>query len=142
MIVLDANILIYAADQQSTRHRIVLNWMQQELNAGELFGVSWCSLLAFVRICTLPSILARPLTLDQALEFLDALLADPETCVIVDSGAQHYLGFSRLLRNAGVAGNLSNDAHIAAVALANGGRLASFDRDFAQFEGIQLIVPA
>jgi len=141
MIVLDTNVLIYAADEHSQRYGKVRAWMQRALDDGEIFGVPWASLLGFVRITTLPSILAKPLSVEQALAYVEQLLGSPQSFVILDSGSQHYPGFARLLRSAGIAGNLTNDAHIASVALANGGRLATFDRDFSRFDGIQIIIP-
>lgn len=142
MIVVDANVLIYLADAGSARHATVRAWMQRVLEDGEVLGLPWLCLVAFVRLTTLPNILRKPLRPEQALAFVEQLLSNPDAAVLLESGPQHYPGFARLLRDAGNAGNLSNDAHIAALALAHGGRLASFDRDFDRFEGIVRIEPA
>ncbi|MCC6592780.1 MAG: PIN domain-containing protein [Xanthomonadales bacterium] len=141
MIVLDANVLISAVDRDAPRHSAAVSWMQGQATAGEILGIPWVCLLALVRICTLPSILARPLGIDQALNAVERLLGNTEVLRLLPDGPEHYPAFSRLLRQAGVGGNLTNDALVAAIALAHGGRVASFDRDFARFDGIQVIVP-
>ena len=46
-----------------------------------------------------------------------------------------------LLRSAGVAGNLTTDAHLAALAIEHGATVLSFDRDFARFEGVRWTLP-
>jgi uncharacterized protein len=142
VIVVDANVLIYLADADSARHAAVQAWMQRVLDEGEVLGLPWLCLVAFVRLTTLPNILRKPLCPEQALSFVEQLLADSDAAVLLESGPQHYPGFARLLRDLGSAGNLSYDAHIAAIALAHGGRLASFDRDFDRFAGITRVEPA
>ena len=141
MIILDANVLISVIDGASTRHAVARSWIQRQAAAGEILGIPWVCLLAMVRICTLPSVLARPLTIEQALVAAERLLGNAESVRLIADGPQHFPSFSRLLREAGVGGNLTTDALIAAIALAHGGRVASFDRDFARFAGIQVIVP-
>ncbi|GMU43831.1 MAG: PIN domain-containing protein [Xanthomonadales bacterium] len=141
MIVLDANVLISAVDRDAPRHAVATGWMQRQAAAGEVLGMPWVCLLALVRICTLPSVLARPLGIDQALAAAERLLGNAEGLRLLPDGPEHYPAFSRLLRQAGVGGNLTTDALVAAIALAHGGRVASFDRDFARFDGIQVIVP-
>lgn len=141
MIVLDANVLINLVDVDAPRHAVAASWIQRQVDAGEVLGIPWVCLLAMVRICTLPSVLARPLTIEQALGAAERLLGNAESLRLLPDGPQHFMGFSRLLREAGLGGNLTTDALIAAIALAHGGRVASFDRDFARFAGIQVIVP-
>lgn len=141
MIVLDANVLINVVDVDAPRHAVSTTWLQRQVDAGEVLGIPWVSLLAMIRICTLPSVLARPLTIEQALGAAERLIGNAESLRLLPDGPQHYPGFSRLLREARLGGNLTTDALIAAIALAHGGRVASFDRDFSRFAGIQVIVP-
>ncbi len=66
MIVLDTNVLLYAVDKRSGRYEQVRSWMQRMLDGGETFGLPWICIVGFVRISTLPSVLAQPLTVEQS----------------------------------------------------------------------------
>jgi toxin-antitoxin system PIN domain toxin len=141
VIVLDANVLISVIDRDAPRHLVATDWMQRQAAAGELMGIPWVCLLAMIRICTLPGVLVRPLTVEQAVDAAERLLGNAESLILLADGPEQFPAFARLLRRAGMAGNLSTDALVAAIALAHGGRVATFDRDFARFDGIQVIVP-
>ena len=44
---------------------------------------------------------------------------------------------ARLLLSAGTAGNLTTDAHIAAIAIEHQAEVLTFDKDFARFSGLR-----
>jgi toxin-antitoxin system PIN domain toxin len=140
VIIVDANLLIYAVNSRSPHHVRARAWLEQTLSGTAPVGLPWIVLLAFVRVTTRPGIMARPLPLTDAMAYVDSWLQQP--CVeIVARGEHHWQIFKGLLEATGAAGNLTSDAHIAALALERGARVCSADHDFARFPGIKHINP-
>jgi uncharacterized protein len=140
MILLDANLLIYAIDSSSPHHRSARDWLEETLSGAEEVGLTWNVILAFLRIVTNPAVVRHPLAPEVALDYVDSWLQQP--CVrIVVPGTRHWLIFRSLVRSAGTAGNLTSDAHLAALALEHNCELYSSDHDFKRFPGIKHINP-
>lgn len=138
MNIVDVNVLIYAVNAQSRQHRQAHGWLTRELSTAGAVGFTWNVLVGFIRIATNPSILPNPLTPAQAFDIVDAWLASP-SAAIVEPTLRHA-AILRGLLTAGAAGNLTNDAHLAALAVEYGGAVVTFDRDFARF-GVNVVVP-
>jgi uncharacterized protein len=66
VILVDANLLIYARSATSPDHAAARTWLDSRLNGSAPVGLSWPSLLAFVRITTNPRIYPQPLAMDAA----------------------------------------------------------------------------
>ena len=66
MILVDANLLIYASYQEAVQHEAAKAWLEERLKNGGRVGLPWVSLLAFVRITTNPRVFERPLSVRQA----------------------------------------------------------------------------
>lgn len=141
MNVVDANVLIYAVNEQSVHHDESRTWLDRSLSGGAVVGFSWIAMLAFVRLVTKANLFPRPLTLDGAFARLDAWTGSP-AAVIVEPMAGHVSSVRSLLAGAGSAGNLVNDAHLAALAIEHRGRVVSYDADFARFDGVRWVTPA
>jgi hypothetical protein len=140
VILVDANLLIYAIDADSPQHERARPWLERMLSDAAPVGLPWIVILAFVRITTRAGILRRPLALADALAYVDSWLQQP--CVeIIAPGEQHWPILRRLLEATGTAGNLTSDAHIAALALERGAAVCSTDHDFARFPGIRHVNP-
>lgn len=140
MILIDANLLIYAIDQDAPHHKAARKWVEGAFSGSTTVGLSWGVILAFLRLTTRPGILRRPMSSDTALEFVDEWLGLP--CVeIVVPGDRHWPVFRNLLRAAGTAGNLTSDAHLAALAIERGATVFSADNDFARFPGLHHVNP-
>ena len=132
----DLNVLIYAIDEGSPRHERARSWLEKTLSGTEAVGLTWSVLLGFVRITTNPVILEAPLEPSEALDYIDGWLAQP--CVTVISPTEHHTSLLRaFLEPLGAAGNLTSDAHLAALAVEHGAELCSCDTDFARFEGLR-----
>ena len=140
MILLDANLLIYAVDADAPQHARARTWLEQALSSDTAIGLPWIVVLAFVRITTRPGVLRRQLAAEQAIDFVDQWLRQPYV-EMLGPGREHWPLLKRLLREAGAAGNLTTDAHLAALAIENGCELASTDHDFRRFAGVRLVNP-
>jgi uncharacterized protein len=140
LVIVDANVLLYAVDRASAHHEHAYAWLDGSLSGTETVGLAWIALLAFIRIGTNASILPTPMTPDEAIGQVEAWLAAP-AAVIAQPTPRHASLLRGLLRDTGTAGNLTTDAHLAALALEHGADIVSYDRDFARFPGIRHRLP-
>lgn len=140
MVVVDANVLVYAVDSASADHEQSRAWLDGSLAGAEAIGFAWVALLAFIRIGTNPSVLAAPMSVDEATGQVETWLGAP-AAVIAHPTARHPGLLRGLLRETGSAGNLTNDAHLAALAVEHGAEIVSYDRDFARFAGVRHRLP-
>ena len=136
----DVNLLIYAVDVSSRHHARARPWLEQTLSGTEEVGFAWMALLGFARISTNPVAFGNALSPARAFEFIDSWLESPVAAVVHPS--ERHAGYLRdLLMPLGTAGNLTSDAHLAALAIEHGAELCSSDNDFARFEGLRWINP-
>jgi len=140
VVVVDANALLYAVDRASAHHDLSLAWLDATLTGTEAVGLPWVVLLAFVRIATSAAIFPNPLTTDEATGQVEAWLAAP-AAVVAQPTPRHANLLRGLLRASGTAGNLTTDAHLAALALEYGADIVSYDRDFGRFPGVKHRLP-
>lgn len=140
MILLDANLLIYAIDADSPHHVRARRWLEKLLSSDVRVGLPWIVVLAFVRITTRAGILRHPLAVEKAVGFIEDWLGQPYVSFVgPDEG--HWPILKNLLVSGGATGNLTSDAHLAALAIEHGCEIASTDHDFRRFTGITLINP-
>lgn len=132
MILLDANLLIYAVNEDAPLHRKARPWLETVLSGPQTVAFSWNVLLAFLRLTTRPGLFLRPLPLEVALDLIASWLDQPQA-VIVHPGPRHLPILRELLSALGTGGNLTSDAHLAALAIEHGAELCSSDTDFARF---------
>ena len=136
MILVDANLLLYAEDSLSEQHDDARTWWDERLSGKESTGLCWPVLNAFIRISTNARLHQRPLTIKEATERVDSWFNQP--CVrILQPTEQHWAIFQRMLREGKAAGNLVSDAHLAALAVEHNCALYSTDADFSRFRGLK-----
>lgn len=135
MRLLDANVLLYAVNTDAEHHDISRGWLDEALSGGATVAFSWIALLAFVRLAT-SGLFPRPLSLDQAMDRVDAWLGAPPA-VVLEPTAAHARVMRSLLGSVGVGGNLVNEAHLAALAIEHRAVVVSFDNDFTRFDGLK-----
>lgn len=140
MILVDANLLLYAVNSDSPWHPPARAWLEEALSGSVPLGLAWNVILAFVRISTRAGIFPRPLAPEEAIAYVDSWLEQPNVRQAVP-GPGHWLIFRSLIHHTGTAGNLSSDAHLAALALERGYRIYSADNDFRRFPGIEHLNP-
>ena len=131
----DTNVLLYAVNAQSLQHRTAVEWIEAAYASPNGVGHAWLSLVAFIRLSTRSGLLPRPLPVGAAMAVVRDWLAHPRSRILQPTH-DHEQILGALLQSAGTAGNLTNDAHLAALAIEHGAVLASFDRDFDRFDGL------
>ena len=136
MKVVDLNVLLYAVNEDAPHHRRIVRWWEQALHGDEGIGLAWVVVLGFLRTATNPRIVPHPLTAGDALDQVDAWLALDVVSFVTET-RDHWRVLRSLLGEAGVAGNLTTDAHLAAMAVTRGAVLASCDGDFARFPSLR-----
>ena len=135
MKLVDTNVLIYAVNADARQHLAAHDWLTRALADPVGLAMPWVSLLGFMRISTRTGILARPLAVQDALGLMNIWLQMPHTRV-PEPTERHAALLGRLLLGAGSAGNLVNDAHLAALAIEHGATVVSFDCNFTRFAGV------
>lgn len=139
MQLVDANVLLYATNADSRFHEAARDWLETALRGRRSIGFAWLVVLAFLRIGTSPTY-ERPLSVEDALTVVADWLGAPKA-VVVHPTARHLDLLRGLLLDSGTAGNLTGDAHLAALALEHGAELVTFDRDFGRFAGLAWRLP-
>ncbi len=140
MLLLDANVLLYAVNRSSREHAAAREWLREALLDSEAVAFAWTVVLAFLRLSTHPAVFPHPLNVAQAADAIERWLESPPA-VTIEPTRQHLPLMRGLLERAGTAGNRVGDVHLAALALEHGATVVSFDRDFARFEGVALRRP-
>jgi toxin-antitoxin system PIN domain toxin len=136
----DVNLLIYSVDESSRHYARARPWLEQTLSGTEEVGFAWMVLLGFVRISTNPVAFGDALSPAQAFEFINSWLGAP-VATVVHPSERHASRVRDLLMPVGTAGNLTNDAHLAALAVEHGAEVCSSDNDFSRFEGVRWTNP-
>ncbi|MFZ4434110.1 MAG: TA system VapC family ribonuclease toxin [Microthrixaceae bacterium] len=140
MKVVDANVLLYAVNEDARHHERSRAWLDSALSGGDTVGFSWVVLLAFIRLVTRSDLFERPLSAESALDCVDAWLAC-RSAVVLEPTAAHLRLVRDLLESVGRAGDVVNDVHLAALAIEHRGVVVSFDRNFERFDGLAWQLP-
>jgi toxin-antitoxin system PIN domain toxin len=136
MIIVDANLLIYAVNRDAPQHPQAKAWLEQVLAGRETVGLPWNAILAFLRLTTRPGVFQKPLSVAAALDVVGSWL-ESEAVTVVHPGPRHYQVLRELLLDRGTGGNLTPDAHLAALAIEHGAELCSLDGDFSRFSRLE-----
>lgn len=136
MILVDANLLVYAQASSLPQHAPAKAWLDARLSDGAPVGLPWESLLAYLRLVTNPRVFRKPLSVGSAWSQVQAWL-DSDGVWIPLPTERHRSLLDRLLIRTGAHGNLIHDAHLAALALEHGLELCSTDGDFARFPDLR-----
>jgi toxin-antitoxin system PIN domain toxin len=140
VILVDANILIYAHVNSFDQHEAARDWLDKQLNGSAPVGLPWASVLAFLRLVTNPRVFEHPESILDAWVQARTWLAC-ETVWLPQPTERHADLLGEFLALPGVHGNLVPDAHMAALAVEHGLTLYSTDGDFARFRGLRWLNP-
>lgn len=136
MILVDANLLVYAYVSSMAQHAGARAWLDARLNGTAPVGLPWPSLLAFVRLVSNPRVFEHPVAVADAWRQVEEWLDCPSVWIPLPT-ERHREVLRPLLAVAGARANLVPDAHLAALALEHGLLLCSTDGDFARFPGLR-----
>ena len=136
MIIVDANLLIYAYDAGATQHKKAREWVEEAFSGAETIGLPWQAVYAFLRFMTNRRLPGARFTAEQASLVVDSWLEQPNVQMLMP-GDQHWSMLRRMLIEGQASGTLVSDAVIAALAIEYGGVLHTADRDFARFPGLR-----
>jgi uncharacterized protein len=140
LILVDANLLLYAYDSSSKRHEPARRWFEEALSGGETVRFALVTLLAFLRISTNPAVFRHPLSTSDAIGFVTSWL-DMPSCGVADPTDRHWSVLEDLTRAGQARGALLMDAHVAALTIEHGATLFTTDRDFARFPKLHFADP-
>ena len=133
MILIDVNVLIYALRRDMPNHDKYHAWLEDVVNAQDMFGVSELTLSSVIRVVTHPNIYKEPSALKDVLAFIEEIRRSP-SCVFVGPGDRHWSIFLSLIKTLKLTGNAIPDAYLAALAIEWGYELVTTDKGFARFE--------
>lgn len=136
MILVDANLLLYAYHPRAAQHEASRKWLESVLSGPEYVRFAWLSLWAFLRIITNPRVFDRPLSTSEAEAAVCSWLDQP-AAGILEPGERHWDILRTLVHQGQTIGPLVMDAVLAAIALEHGATLYTTDRDFSRFASLK-----
>lgn len=136
MIIVDANLLIYANVNSMPQHSAARRWLNEKLNGQTKVGLAWSSVLAFLRLVTNPRLFEQPISVTQAWQQVETWLEIPVVWIPQPTD-RHREVLGQLIRIEGMRANLFPDAHLAALAIEHGLVLCSADKHFGRFPGLR-----
>jgi toxin-antitoxin system PIN domain toxin len=139
-MIVDANLLLYAVDETSSRNATAAAWLQKTLNGDSRVGLPWQTIGAFLRIVTHPRVTENALPAADAWRYVEDWLAVPVVWIppATEITARVY---ARLCAQIDITANLVPDAQLAALAVEHGVEIASADTDFMRFPGLRWTNP-
>lgn len=140
MILIDANLLLYAYDSTSPNHAAARAWLEATLSGDEEVRIPLTSALAFIRIGTNPAVYHQPMSVATAVEIVAEWLDRPGVSLAVPA-AGHWARLAKVATDGQARGPLVSDAHLAVLAQEHGAVLCTTDRDFARFDGLRVRNP-
>jgi hypothetical protein len=140
MILLDANVLLYAYDKSSPFHDRAQKWLEEKFSGQAPVALTWITILAFLRISTNSRAVMNPLSIETAIQIVSSWLKQPCT-ILLNSGDRCWQILDSLLTRSQAKGPLVMDAYLAALALEHGFTLITCDRDFSRFDGLRTSDP-
>lgn len=137
----DANVLLYAVNDDAPHHEESRSWLDRALSGEDVVGLAWVPLLAFLRLSTRAALFESPLSVGEAPDQVQDWLGAPGA-VLVQPGPAHAGHLAQLMTAVGLGGNLVNDAHLAALSVEQRAEIVSYDNDFTRFPGVRWRTPS
>jgi uncharacterized protein len=132
VILVDANILLYAMDARSPRHDRARAWLEDAFNGDEEIGLPLVSLLAFVRLSTDARVFEVPMGTTEAIGIVTTWLSVPVVRSVWPT-PKHWPTLAQVAAAARARGPDVTDAHLAALAREHGASICTTDRGFARY---------
>src|SRR6266550_4172085 len=142
MLVVDTNVLVYAADADSHHHKSCCQWLEQQRARPDAWFTTWPIVYEFLRVTTHPRVMRRPWTIGAAWQFVTALLASPGLSVLVQTQRHAEIAEDVISELPHIAGNLIHDTHTAILMREHGIKnICTRDADFSRFPFLVVIDP-
>ena len=142
MLVVDTNVLVYAADADSPFHAACRDWLERQRGRADAWYTTWAILSEFLRVTTHPRVMRRPWSAQAAWDFIGALLASPGLAVLVPTQRHAEIAAQVIAELPHLAGNLFHDAHTAVLMREHGiRRIVTRDTDFHRFPFLEPVDP-
>jgi len=140
LILIDANILIYAYNSSANEHAAARAWLEEAFSNDEQISLPWSVIHAFLRLMTSGRVLPVPVAMEIVVGIVEEWLSLPHVLAL-EPGPRYFEIFRRHLVDGQVRGNLVNDAHLAALATEYDATVCTADSDFSRFDGLRVINP-
>ena len=140
MILIDANLLLYAYHPRAKQHKASQAWLESSFSGPQPVRIAWLTVWAFLRISTNPRVFESPFSVAEAEVIVNSWLEYP-TVDILDPGEQHWSILCRLMKEGQTSGPLVMDSVLAAIAMEHGAVLHTTDQDFSRFPDLKWINP-
>jgi uncharacterized protein len=142
VLVVDTNILVYAADEDSPFHVACLDWLESRRVRADAWYTTWNVLYEFLRVTTHPRVMRRPWNISGAWQFVITLLDSPGLGILVPTQRHAEVAGQVIAEVPHLAGNLIHDAHTAILMREHGiRRICTRDTDFHRFPFLEVIDP-
>jgi len=138
MILVDISLLLSAVNTRAPMHKAARTWWENRLNSDETTGLSWLTILSFIRLTTNPKVMPEPLALVDAIAIVDGWLETP-TVKLLTVKTQHWSILQNMLHAVGHGSALTMDAHLACLAVEHECEIATTDEDFSHFPGLKVV---
>ena len=142
MLVVDTNVLVYAANTESPFHGPCRNWLERYRDRPDAWYTTWPVIYEFLRVSTHPRVMQRPWTAAAAWRFVTALFASPGLGVLAPTERHVEVAAEVIAEYPHLTGNLFHDAHTAILMREHGIRIiCTRDTDFSRFKFLQVVDP-
>jgi len=142
VLVVDTNVLVYAADGDSPFHAACRGWLERQRGRVDAWYTTWPILYEFLRVTTHPRVMRRPWSVLGAWDFVAVLLASPGLSVLVPTQRHAEVAGQVMAELPHLAGNLLHDAHTAILMREHGiRRVCTRDMDFHRFPFLEVVDP-
>jgi toxin-antitoxin system PIN domain toxin len=141
VVAVDTNVLVFAEITSSRHHARAFELLRELAEGARPWAIPWPCVYEFLRVVTHPRVFHPPVPVEHALSDLNRILASPSLRLLSET-PRHAEILGRVMKEGGVSGNLTHDAHIAALCLEHGvSELFTGDRDFNRFPGLSVVNP-
>lgn len=142
MFVVDTNILVYAADEESVFHprcyQLLTEWRRQ----ASAWYLTWGILYEFLRVTTHSRVFRVPWPAPRAWGFVEAVLASPALGILAATDRHAAVAAQTIQELPHVSGNLFHDAYTAVLMREHGiRRIYTRDTDFHRFPFMEPVDP-
>jgi toxin-antitoxin system PIN domain toxin len=142
VFIVDTNILVYAADEDSPFHKRCNKLIEEWRKQASAWYVTWGILYEFLRVITHPRVFRHPWPVLQAWEFVETLLASPSLGILIPTERHAEVAAEVVKKSPSLSGNLLYDAQTAILMREHGiKRIYTRDTDFHRFSFLEPVDP-